>query len=337
MKSLITTFKILAFYAILIVLNPSSITAQVTTADFLNIGVHARAMAFGNSFAGVCNNTAAFYWNPAGLVLTKEITLSGMYAPQFGNWLTTLASYHHLGITIPLQNASIAMNWLCLQIDNIPTYPSLDEGSFWDRFYQPTLRPDGQPTGYFTDREDALFFSFSKLMSFKWELGWQYHPLSINAPLGISIKSIHQKIGTNQSNGIGVDFGGLIQFSLNDFFQRLNSGSLQFGMLIQDVFHTNITWNTRHVNTRLRKFIFSTGYFYQYNPNLSFCTAVSSTKEWGFECECWTKLCLRMGFQHRTICFGAGLKHKSWIVDYLFQQHELGNCHRLSTDIEIKH
>ena len=327
----------LFLYFILISTNPIQSKAQETTADFLNIGVHARAMAFGNSFTAICNNSAAFYWNPAGLVLTKQLTLSGMYAPQFGNWKSALASYHHLGITVPLKGASVAVNWLCLQVDDIPIYPSLTDDNFWNRFYHRSLRPTGHPTGYFEDSEHTLFFSFSKSLSFRWELGWQYIPLEIQAPLGVSIKSIHQKIGTNQANGIGVDLGGLIHFSLSDFFQRSNHGTLQFGMLIQDVFHTRIGWNTRQINTRPRKFIFSTGYFHQYNANLSFCTALSSTKEWGLECQCWKKLSIRMGFQHHTICFGAGLMHRPFTVDYLFQQHELGNCHRLSTDIVFKH
>ena len=41
--------------------------AGITTAQFLKIGVGARASAMGEAFTAVANDASALYWNPAGL------------------------------------------------------------------------------------------------------------------------------------------------------------------------------------------------------------------------------------------------------------------------------
>ncbi len=46
--------------------------AGISTAQFLKIGVGARAIAMGDAFIAVANDASALYWNPAGLVQTKE-------------------------------------------------------------------------------------------------------------------------------------------------------------------------------------------------------------------------------------------------------------------------
>ncbi len=46
--------------------------AGISTAQFLKIGVGARASAMGDAFIAVADDASALYWNPAGLVFSKR-------------------------------------------------------------------------------------------------------------------------------------------------------------------------------------------------------------------------------------------------------------------------
>ena len=46
--------------------------AGISTAQFLKIGVGARASALGDAFVAIANDASALYWNPAGLVQFKN-------------------------------------------------------------------------------------------------------------------------------------------------------------------------------------------------------------------------------------------------------------------------
>lgn len=46
--------------------------AGISTAEFLKIGVGARASALGEAFVAISNDASALYWNPAGLVQFKD-------------------------------------------------------------------------------------------------------------------------------------------------------------------------------------------------------------------------------------------------------------------------
>lgn len=54
-----------------------------TSANFLKIGMGARAAAMGDAFTAVADDTSAIYWNPAGLALVRGL---GISATQ-GEWL----------------------------------------------------------------------------------------------------------------------------------------------------------------------------------------------------------------------------------------------------------
>src|ERR1039458_7564997 len=57
--------------------------AGYTSANFLEIGMGARAAAMANSFTAVADDSTAIYWNPAGLGLVGGTSLSATH----GQWL----------------------------------------------------------------------------------------------------------------------------------------------------------------------------------------------------------------------------------------------------------
>ena len=54
-----------------------------TAADFLKIGVGARAAAMGEAFTALADDGTALYWNPAGLAQIEKTEISAMYNRHF--------------------------------------------------------------------------------------------------------------------------------------------------------------------------------------------------------------------------------------------------------------
>lgn len=82
--------KILLFFmliaAVLGILTPSFAAAYnsgTTAANFLKIGVGARAMAMGGAITAIIDDATALYWNPAGLAQTKDVEISATYNAHF--------------------------------------------------------------------------------------------------------------------------------------------------------------------------------------------------------------------------------------------------------------
>ncbi len=310
-------------------------------ASFLDIGVGARAMAMGGAFVSISNDGSGFYWNPAGLALLRKIQISGMYGPQFGSIQNPLGNFHYLGYVQPLPaKAVVALNWIRLSVDDIPIYSDLGNTSYWDRLHDISKRPDGTSEGTFKDTEDAFFFSFGLLNSWKIDLGWEYHAFRIDFPVGINIKYIHQSLGDCEASGIGLDIGGMLRFYLNDFLQVESLGILSFGINVQDVTDTRITWNTKHqdpVGTN-----FKWGFSYQHTLgdkgilNLAFDrdTRYGGKSHFGLEYCLFNLIGLRVGYDGAFTC-GAGLHFWIFQVDYAFLTHELSPLHRINCAISF--
>ena len=57
--------------------------AGTTAANFLKIGVGARATAMGGAFTAIVDDGTALYWNPAGLARIEDLGISAMYNMHF--------------------------------------------------------------------------------------------------------------------------------------------------------------------------------------------------------------------------------------------------------------
>ncbi len=78
----------------------SSAARGTTAADFLSVGVGARAMALGGAYSAVVDDAGAMYWNPAALTLIPGKSVTLMHAAYFSSSFFDYASYgHNLGRT----------------------------------------------------------------------------------------------------------------------------------------------------------------------------------------------------------------------------------------------
>ncbi len=321
------------------------ICAEEYTADFLNIGVDARALGMGEAFCAYSEGVSSFYWNPAGLGRINRIQISGMYGPQFGTLQSPLANFHYLGAAFPLQgDAVFAINWIRLKVDDIPVYSELQGQSYWDRLHNIQLRPTGEPDGYFADTEDAFFFSFAKMNAFKWDLGWEFHEVSVEIPFGMNVKWIRQVLGDSEATGLGIDLGTGLRIRMDEFFQYKPLGLFSFGLNIKDLTRSKLNWNTaeetqEEVHTRVR---WGLSYLHPIQTIRGYwAIAIDFEKHRenqqyiGFETCLYQKIFMRFGSSQGNPTCGAGFSFWRLHVNYALMTHELDNLHRISCSVRF--
>ncbi len=311
-------------------------------ASFLEIGVGARALGMGGAYVSVADDGTAFYWNPAGLAFSEKNQISGMYGPQFGSIEEPLGNFHYLGYAQRLPgDAVVAVNWIRMAVDDIPVYSEL-QGSRYERYQNPALRPSGDIEGYISDTEDAIFFSFSKMNRWEADLGWDYHRVCIEIPVGVNIKLIRQNLGEGEASGLGLDVGTMIRFHLDDFLEAPEMGSIAMGIQLQDISKTTLSWNTRHKDTIPVNVKMGCSYFIDFfKPKHLIVVAYDHDTRWrgrnhfGVEYRAFGHLNLRAGLDDKQFTGGAGFRVWIFNVDYAFITHELDALHRISCSISF--
>ena len=310
-------------------------------ASFLDIGLGARGLAMGGAFCSLVDDGTAFFWNPAGLGYVSKTSIAGMYGPQFGTIKEPLAQYHFVGISQPLiGNAVIGVNWVRFSADDIPVFSELQGDSYWDRFHDPSLRPSGDPEGYIRDVEDALFFTFARINRFTIDMSWGYYRFHVEIPIGINIKWIHQSLGDGEASGLGLDAGMMIRVRFEEALEEAKFGTFAFGLHLQDLTNTKLSWNTRHQDALPTNVRWGVSYsqplpFGKHQVSLSYGkdTRWNGREHIGIEYTLLDRFALRAGLDDGAFTGGAGISFWKIHVDYAFLSHELDSLHRLSCSL----
>lgn len=153
----------------------SSGNAGTTSANFLKMGVGARASALGGAFVAIADDATAGYWNPAGLPQISHTELIFMH----NDWYQDIKS-NYLGAAFPV-SSSFAFG---LGISY------LDYGSF-DGY-----NSDDQPTGEYS--ANALVLSTSGA-----------YQLSRSLSIGVTGKMFSEKLEQSSATSYAADFGAL--------------------------------------------------------------------------------------------------------------------------------
>jgi hypothetical protein len=190
-------------------------------AEFLRLGVGARALGMGGGFVGLADDASAAYWNPAGLANLRQAETLFMHAEQFGS----LASHNYIGFAQPLRGAghpsAIGIGLIQFSVDNITVtrdaYQDLNQNGQWD---------SGEPilTDQFysdSDTEYGLLLSYAR-------------EATDRLALGGNVKLIRQGLLNNTSFGMGLDLGLI--------FRPMPGFSL--GARLTDATTTRISWDT---------------------------------------------------------------------------------------------
>ncbi|MFO7653875.1 MAG: PorV/PorQ family protein [Candidatus Krumholzibacteriia bacterium] len=202
---------------------------------FMEDGGGARALGLARAFTAVADDPSATFWNPAGLAGVRSRQLLLMHAERFGDLVDRdFASYvQPVGWRILGGDAAgIGFTVIRLGIDDIPFTDHLRD----------QLDADGdgivsrEETLGLLDLQDQIIYEsdqeFAFLLSYGERKGeWLF---------GASLKFIRQSVGPYSSFGIGADLALL---------RPKVWGNLDFGLKLQDVTTTYLSWNTEDGTT----------------------------------------------------------------------------------------
>jgi hypothetical protein len=162
-------------------------------AQFLRIGVGARAAGMGEAFCAVADDAIAIYWNPAGLVRIScnEATFTHI------EWFQGI-DYEFVGYAQPIgDSGGFGAGYCLLQTGEITK--TLEDK--WGVY--------AGEDGTFTVRDQALTVSYS-------------HKLNESISTGMNLKLIHQDNAGKTASGYAFDFGSICQTPLDGLSLGLN-------------------------------------------------------------------------------------------------------------------
>lgn len=318
--------------------NFSAEGAEKYAGEFLNLGVGARPLGMGGSFAAIADDATAAYWNPAGLGGLDRTELTFMHASIFG-----LDSYDFMNYIQPFgRTSALGISWIRLGIDDIPITQLQVPGSM-----SASNRP--RIVGQMQDTENAFLLSYGK--RFRTDIPWSNQQRDTDIQVGGSLKVIYNSVSGVERNavGFGGDIGVIWKTSFISGKDDARAGDLSLGISVQDFFKTRIVWNTTSAPSHMDVISpnVKIGTSYSRNiPSLSshILLAIDANTRYGLEMHYGLEyvlgdvLSLRVGVQEKDLTAGAGLHVAfgqgkspfSFLVDYAFLSHELGNTHRIS-------
>jgi hypothetical protein len=176
---------------------PGEQFAKVGTfgAQFLKIGVSARATGMGSAFTGVADDANSVFWNPGGLVnvITSEVSLNHVEWPA----------------DIKLTSAVIAFN-----PRSIPGTLAISARSLWldPMLVRTSYEPDGNGQN-FDAGSTAFGFSYARFFTDKFSSGF-------------TANYIHEGLAESSVNTMALDFGVMY---------RIGAKDLKLGMVIQNL------------------------------------------------------------------------------------------------------
>ncbi len=331
-------FKISAF-AILItlLLTVSKSPAGEYAADFLRIGVGARAMAMGGAFSALASDATAFYWNPAGLSHVRRYALHVDHVPMFDG----LAQFNTAHFTMALnKRMTIGLGWIRHGVDDIPRYGAL-QGSRLDRLNNTTWRSTGEPEGYFQNSENAFLFTISRVeyLDLYFNIGMNQYRIPLEFYAGLTGKYIRHSLDSNSGAGQGLDAGFILRFVSDKYIDKQAKSWFGLAATARDISRTSIAWDTATENKDLVQTLWLVGVAGSHKVNMIRTRfTLTCDKEFGFyqdfhygaEMNFMKILSLRGGYYRENFTTGAGLSFKNYTIDYAFISHDLANTHRIS-------
>ena len=327
---------------LVIVFSISAAIAQDTrySAEFLELGVSARALGMGSANVSLSNDVTGPSWNPAGIAFVPKFQAAFLHA----NLFNSLQTQSYAGAAIPLfGGTTISLSWNRLSIDDI----DLHEYNPWDddahtalqRIDDPSIGLIYEPDGTFGSYDDAFYFSIAKHVPINLDLGWQYWEMPIDMAFGLNIKMINMSLHDKSGSGVGVDLGYILKLGLDKIFVSPYFGDLAIGISVQDLLNTRITWDTdkKHRDNIHRNF--KSGFSYRqplpvFKSDLTVAydidTRYDGLEHFGLEYLFNNLLAVRIGSNSGYMTTGAGIYFWKFKFDYAYQSHDLGNSHRIS-------
>ncbi len=149
--------------------------AGISTAQFLKIGIGARATAMGGAFVAIANDASALFWNPAGLVEIKQNQILFSH----NKWVVDINHEFFGGVYHLSSNDAVGIAFTSLNTDDMPVTTE--------------VMPFG--TGeYFKYGDIAVALSYSRKMTSQFSFG-------------ATIRYIEETLGKLKMRGVMIDLG----------------------------------------------------------------------------------------------------------------------------------
>lgn len=330
----------------LFVVSAGSVRAQdMYAGEFLQIPVGSRALAMGGAYTAIANDESAFHWNPAGVSLITDRLAGFMYSSEYGTPGNSLADFYQLGFTYPLKDITLAVNWVRLSVGDLNQTPDLTNVSVTDERAQLVNEIYSGSPNYFSDNEDAVVLSIARDNKITLDWGWLYYKETVDIPIGINFKIIHQAIGSfGTANAIGIDGGAMLRFSLAEFLLNPMLGNVSLGATVTDISGTQLAWSTQR--TEIIPMEITSGVAYAQPIPIIHSVATFSSDfilneptqpRFGMEVTYEKNLSLRIGLNQGDFATGVGYNWEKKIdVNYSLSINDaLGPEHRLSFSADI--
>jgi len=154
-----------------------------TAADFLKIGIGAKAGGMGGAFVGLADDPSAVFWNPAGLSQLDCSQLMFMH----NQWAQDIR-YEYLGYALPIDpKNTVAVAVMFLHMGEVLGYDENDN-----------------PTSFFSAYDAAISLGYSRKISSRLSLGW-------------TAKGILEKLEDQKAQAAALDMGLLYDSRILSF------------------------------------------------------------------------------------------------------------------------
>ncbi len=170
-------------------------------AQFLKIGVGARANALGGSFTAIANDVSTIYWNPAGITNLNGFSL----AVTHNEWFADI-SHDFAGIVYPVSSSDV----LALHVIALNT---------GEQEITTVTQPDG--TGIYYDVSDlAIGLSYARTLTDRFSVG-------------ITVKYIQQNLYNESANTFALDLGTYLRTGFHDLIIAMDMSNFGGNMQLE--------------------------------------------------------------------------------------------------------
>ncbi|MFC1637540.1 PorV/PorQ family protein [Candidatus Margulisiibacteriota bacterium] len=259
--------------------------------QFLLMGGGARSLAMGEAFVALADDSAAVFWNPAGLARMSFPGLNYMH----NEWFVDI-NHQYFDFAYPTENGTFGGSYSLLDSGNIQGY---DAG--------------GSMEAIFKAQNTALTFSWGRMVNDR-------------LSLGANLKSISESLENFSATSTALDLGLLFDLNAN---WRFGAAIQNIGSPLKFVTEETPLPQTQRFGLAYQSGFFDDDISLAVDSVSS--AGSSGGINLGFEYLFRNLLALRVGTSKGTLRAGAGVMSGQFGLDYAYLSHnDLGAAHQIS-------